>query len=373
MFEQQDWSESNSFTEQEEQPPRETVGAEPVWTYRGYQLRPSEFTTAMVHLFRAEVQRANVWRQRLDTTTNWAVVTTGAAISFAFSRTLAEDHRVIILNVLLVTLFLHIEARRDRYYELWSSRVRLMETDFFATMLVPPFHPAADWAETLAENLLHPQFPISLWEALGRRFRRNYLWIYVVLGIAWILKVWLHPTMAGTWSQFVSRAAIGGISGEVVLAVGLIFNGILMLIGLMTVGLQQASGEVLPRYGTFHPPGLAASPPSSGRHPGKWRAWFRPSRRRQQLLALIITDRPQAVADRILRDLRRGVTALSGTGMYTRQQHSVLLCALTVTEVAHLKAVVSAEDPHAFVTLTPAQEVLGKGFAALQETEKEVS
>lgn len=45
-----------------------------MWSYRGYELRPGEFTTAMVHFFRAEVQRANVWRQRLDTTTNWAVV-----------------------------------------------------------------------------------------------------------------------------------------------------------------------------------------------------------------------------------------------------------------------------------------------------------
>jgi uncharacterized membrane protein len=45
--------------------------------------------------------------------------------------------------------------------------VRLMETDFFAAMLVPPFHPSPDWAEALAENLLLPHFPISTWEALG--------------------------------------------------------------------------------------------------------------------------------------------------------------------------------------------------------------
>ena len=59
---------------------------EPVWTYRGYRLKTSEFVTAMVHLFRAEIQRANVWRQRLDTTTNWAVVATGATLSIAFSQ-----------------------------------------------------------------------------------------------------------------------------------------------------------------------------------------------------------------------------------------------------------------------------------------------
>ncbi len=348
---------------------RSRPDVEPVWTYRGYQLRPSEFTTAMVHFFRAEVQRANVWRQRLDTTTNWAVLTTGAAISFAFSRAIAEDHRVIILNVLLVTLFLYIEARRDRYYELWSYRVRLMETDFFATMLVPPFHPAADWAESLAENLLHPQFPISMWEALGRRFRRNYFWIYVVLGLAWLSKVWLHPIPATSWTQFISRAAIGPIPGELVLTVGFLFNGLLALIGLLTVGLQQAAGEVLPRYGAFQLPGLPERAPAAARRPAGWRAWFRPSRRRQQLLALIITDRAQAVADRILHEMRRGVTALSGIGMYTRRPHTVLLCALTVTEVGQLKDLVSAEDPQAFITLTPAQEVLGKGFAPLREEE----
>src|SRR3989304_2968042 len=105
--------------------------SEPVWTFRGYRLRASEFTTAMVHFFRAEVTRANVWRQRLDTTTNWAVVTTGASISLAFTES-SISHIVMILNLLLVTVFLLIEARRYRYYELWSSRGRLMETDFFA-------------------------------------------------------------------------------------------------------------------------------------------------------------------------------------------------------------------------------------------------
>jgi len=342
---------------------------EPVWTYRGYHLRPSEFTTAMVHFFRAEVQRANVWRQRLDTTTNWAVVTTGAAISFAYSRTAVEDHRLIILNVLLVTLFLYIEARRYRYYELWSYRVRLMETDFFATMLVPPFHPAPDWAESLAENLLHPQHPISMLEALGRRLRRNYIWIYIILGLAWLSKIWLHPSPAASWQEFLSKAAIGSVPGHIILVAGIILNGILILIALLTVGLQQASGEVLPRYEDFHLPSL----PGLGAEPKKgalrWRAWFRPSRQRRKLLAYIITDRPQAVSDSILRQMGRGVTAMSGTGMYTNQQHSILMCALTVTEVAQLKSLVSTADPQAFVIVSPAQDILGKGFNPLQEEE----
>jgi uncharacterized membrane protein len=341
-------------------------GSEPVWTYRGYQLRPSEFTTAMVHLFRAEVQRANVWRQRLDTTTNWAVITTGAAISFAFSRTIVEDHRVIILNVLLVTLFLYIEARRDRYYELWSYRVRLMETDFFATMLVPPFHPAADWAESLAENLLHPEMPISYWEALGRRYRRNYFWIFIILGLAWFGKVWLHPTVAPSVAEFLARASIGTLPGWLVVSSGLVFNALLFLIGLFTVGLQQASGEVLPRYPVFPWPAALSRGPRGRQGARSWRAWFRPSRQRQQLLAFIVTDQTDLVSDHILKEMSRGVTALSGTGMYTRQQHTILMCALTMTEVAQLKDLVAKADPNAFIMISPAQEVLGRGFSPLQ-------
>jgi uncharacterized membrane protein len=345
----------------------ESDEAEPVWTYRGYHLRASEFTTAMVHFFRAEVQRANVWRQRLDTTTNWAVVTTGAAISFAYSRTQVEDHRLIILNVLLVTLFLYIEARRYRYYELWSYRVRLMETDFFATMLVPPFHPAPDWAESLAENLLHPQYPISLLEAVGRRLRRNYIWIYVILGLAWLSKVWLHPSPAASGQEFLARAAIGTVPGMIVLFAGIILNGILVLLALLTVGLQRASGEVLPRYEDFRLPGLLDRGAEPTKGAGSWRAWFRPSRQRQRLLAYIITDQPQAVSERILRQMNRGVTALSGTGMYTQRPHSILMCALTVTEVAQLKSLVSTADPNAFVVVSPAQEILGKGFTPLSD------
>ncbi|MBT7075664.1 MAG: DUF2270 domain-containing protein, partial [Anaerolineae bacterium] len=97
---------------------------EPVWTYRGYELHSGDFNTALVHLFRAEVSRANVWRQRLDATTNWAVITTGAVISLAFAQEVS--HLVILLNLLLVTIFLIIEARRYRYFELWSSRIRMM-------------------------------------------------------------------------------------------------------------------------------------------------------------------------------------------------------------------------------------------------------
>jgi len=119
-------------------------------------------------------------------------------------------------------------------------------------------------------------------------------------------------------------------------------------------------------------PGMSAETPAYPDRLAALRAWFRPSQRRQQLLAFIITgsaETSRAAADSILRDMRRGVTALPGIGMYTGQPHNVLMCALTATEVPQLKAVVSAQDPNAFVIVSPVQEVLGVGFSPLREEE----
>ena len=355
-----------SIDEQTPSPRGDTSpNTEPVWEYKGYKLRASEFTTAMVHFFRAEVQRANVWRQRLDATTNWAVIATGAVLSIAFSQG-TSNHAVILVNILLVTTFLIIEARRYRYYELWSYRVRLMETDFFAPMLVPPFHPSPEWSEALAESLLHPQFPISNWEAIGRRLRRNYLYIYIVLGAAWLAKLWLFPSTAGSWDVFSERAAIGELNGNWVIIIALLFYTGLVLMSTFTARMQHAAGEVLPRFGNQQEP-VPSFESQNGSTQSAERAWFRPTFRRRQLLTLIITDQAKDVSDLIIREMRRGVTSLSGVGMYTGQSHQILLCALTVTEIPQLKSLVKSQDPNAFIIVSPAQEIFGKGFIPLQE------
>ena len=346
-------------------PDSEAPSPEPVWNYRGYNLRPSEFTTAMVHFYRAEIQRSNTWRNRLDNTTNWAVVAAGAAISFALSSP-QNHYGVIVLNTLLVTLFLWIEARRYRYYELWSYRARLMETDLFAAMLVPPFTPSPEWAETLASSLLQPEFPITMWEAFGRRFRRNYLWILLILGLAWALKSSIHPVPATSWSEFIGRSALGSIPGEVMVAAGLIYNGVLFAVGLITAGLRAASGEVLPKYDTVARFGDFLRAAAAQARADTATALPR-GRRRQQALALIITGQPEPITQKILSQMRRGATVLHGEGGYSGQARTVLLVAVTVTEIAQLKALVRAQDSHAFVIVSPAQNVFGRGFESLDD------
>src|SRR5829696_6154337 len=98
------------------------------------KLQQSEFNMALVHFYRGEIQRSNVWRGRLDATTNWAVITAGATLSFVFSSP-DNPHFAIPINSILVSIFLLMEARRYRYYEVWANRVRILETGYFAPML----------------------------------------------------------------------------------------------------------------------------------------------------------------------------------------------------------------------------------------------
>lgn len=197
-------------------------------------LTPTEFNTAMVHLYRGEVGRANTWRARLDGTTNWAVLTTGATLSFAFSGA-SNTHVMILINTLLIFFFMYIEARRYRFYDLWRSRVRLMETEFFAEMLTPSAggeeHP---WRELLAHDLLYPRFGITVWQALGRRLRRNYLWIFAVLLVSWVVKISIHPFPTRSADELLRRIAIGPIPAWLVLLAGAVFHLFIAYLALST-------------------------------------------------------------------------------------------------------------------------------------------
>jgi uncharacterized membrane protein len=339
-----------------------------LWQFAGHGLRSSDFNTAMVHFYRGEVSRSNTWRARLDTTTNWAVVTTGAAISFAFSD---PDHppTVLLINTVLILIFLFIEARRYRYYELFSYRVRLMETNFIAGLLSPPFLPKKDWADKISESLLHPTFPISLSEAFGRRYRRNYGPIFFILAFSWIFKIFIHPWPVRNWDEFLLRSAVGQIPAAVVLAIGIIFNVSLIAMGVLTANLRQASGEVLGET----PTNILARLWQRLRR-ASWeilevdiRAVHLPGLGEQRKqLAYVISDEVEAISKVLMQELRRGVTMLHGTGMYTGKEHGVLMCALNARQLESLKRIVNNIDPHAFMIVTPVSEVRGLWLRPLE-------
>lgn len=82
--------------------------------------------------------------------------------------------------------------------------------------------------------------------------------------------------------------------------------------------------------------------------------------------AFIVSKDHQSIAERILKEMDRGLTGLTGKGMYTQDTQDVLVCVLTSKEIPLLQQIVSEEDPKAFIFVMDAREVLGEGFENTQ-------
>ncbi len=178
---------------------------------------------ALAHLYRGEVYRSTVWRTRLDTTTNWAVVTLGVALSITYSSPEASPLPLVLVGVLIL-LFLTLEARRYRFFNVWRARARWMERHFYVPMLIDgDLHTEDDWQNTLAEDYRNPQYHVSYLVAVARRVRSNYLWILLIQTIAYAGKLMVHPVPVRSFGDFVTRADIGPVPGEWVLAAGMIY------------------------------------------------------------------------------------------------------------------------------------------------------
>src|SRR5690242_947108 len=156
---------------------------------------------AIAHLYRGEIYRSTIWRTRLDNTTNWSIVTMGIALSTTFSSREASALPLILIGMLLA-VFLGLEARRYRYFNVWRARARYMETHLYAQILRGQ-HGDGDWRGVLADDYLHPRHHISFYRAAGRRVRRTYIWIIAIQTSAYFGKLAIHPQMASHFSEFV--------------------------------------------------------------------------------------------------------------------------------------------------------------------------
>ena len=204
---------------------------------------------AIAHLYRGELYRSTVWRTRLDATTNWAVVSTGIALSLTFSSETASPLPLVLVG-LLVAVFLSIEARRYRFFDFWRVRSHILETQFFGPMLLGQ-GPRTDngWNEILYQDYRHPRLHITFWDAIGRRLRKNYAWIFGIQVASYIGKLAIHPAPITSLSELLERATIGPMPGAAVLLCGLAFHGGWMAIALLTLRSRRGRGlaRALPR------------------------------------------------------------------------------------------------------------------------------
>jgi uncharacterized membrane protein len=212
------------------------------------QIDPRDRSMILAHYYRAMVGRADVWRTRMDTTTNWVIGATAAVVSFTLGNP-EVPHYVVWIAALLTVCFLQLEARRLTFYNLWQQRVLMLEAGLVRPALaaasgeagegvVEP-HDAGRWDIDLAHALdasLGRTVPsMSHWKAVARRLRRIYLYLFGVQLLAWVFKLANHPSVAGSFSEFSARAHVAAAPGVAVLAaIAAIFLGAAVL--AFTVG-----------------------------------------------------------------------------------------------------------------------------------------
>lgn len=189
---------------------------------------------ALAHLYRAEVYRSTVWRERLDQTTSWAVVSTGIGLSIAFATKEASPFPIVLVGLLCV-VFLMLEARRYRFFYVWRFRARVLEIAFFVPILRGEGAKiATDRGNALSNDYEKPQYRISMLRSIGRRLRRNYGYIFGILGAAYFAKIAIHPADVVSWSQFIARAHIGPVPGWMALTAGVLFHAGWIAIAIIT-------------------------------------------------------------------------------------------------------------------------------------------
>jgi uncharacterized membrane protein len=204
---------------------------------------------ALAHLYRGELYRSTVWRTRLDATTNWAVVTTGIALSLTFSSATASPLPLALVG-LLVAVFLVIEARRYRFFDFWRIRAHILELNFFGPILRGQgVRVDNGWNEVLYQDYRSPNLHIGFFDAFGRRLRRNYGWIFTIQVTAYAGKLFIHPVPIGSIDDLWSRATIGPLPGQLVLLVGLLFHASWVIIAIVTLYSRRGAGRSHARRG----------------------------------------------------------------------------------------------------------------------------
>ena len=170
-------------------------------SYEATPLTRAEYIAAIVHLYRGELHRSTLWRIRLDTTTNWAILCVAGLLAFTF-REDTQPHWAVLIGFMLVTLLMGYEARRFRFFDFWRARVRKIEKNFYGPILRrDPVSPEVGWGTLVAEDLLDPHFKLSYLSALRARFVRNYWAIYLVLLFSWLIKIIIHSRPPHGWAE----------------------------------------------------------------------------------------------------------------------------------------------------------------------------
>lgn len=208
---------------------------------------PKDNLNVLIHFYRGELARAVAWRQRMDTTTHWAIITATALISVSFG-TPGTSHIILPFASALIYLLLAIEGRRYRFYDVWRTRVRMLEVHFIVPSVAFEHRlPEGNWREHLSNDLFKPTYKISYWEAIGRRLQRNYIWLFTIVFAAWCVKALMQINDQG-FDAFAVRSL--DENATILVPAWLVwvivggFHTFILTVYIFAIRSRQATGEI---------------------------------------------------------------------------------------------------------------------------------
>jgi uncharacterized membrane protein len=205
--------EKRSDENSEERTPDENLGGE-------FAENPSDAISLLGHFYRGQMDRVTSWRSRLDRTSYWAVTIIAALLTWVFSSP-GNPHYILLIGMGALVVFLAVETRRYRAYDVWRERVRLLERNLFAELFDPETELShEEWRRLISEDLRDPAVKTRPFTALSRRLRRIYYPLLLVLLAAWLARI----TVFQPERPWRATASVLGVPGTVVVAgVGLFY------------------------------------------------------------------------------------------------------------------------------------------------------
>ncbi len=127
-------------------------------------------------------------------------------------------HVILFVAHFFILMFLMIEARRYSYYLSIDWRVRLIEKEYYARSSSGMRPPSAASGGCASPRPPPPHRPLAFRGALTLRLRRTYIWIFLILTLAWVARAATYPAPVGTLRQLWEQSGFprfrGGCSGS---------------------------------------------------------------------------------------------------------------------------------------------------------------
>lgn len=165
------------------------------------------------HYYSAENTRLLQRERLIETTRHFSVFVLAGMIFFTFGFPDTSSHLVLILGSLVIFLFQIFESRVYRLALLSGDRLRLIEANIYAPSLDSSVQPDKDWEKNLVQHMLLSKHVIRFPAAFAATVFKAYFLIFITLDVCWFAKLYLFPSPALSWHEFVSRLDFGAVPG----------------------------------------------------------------------------------------------------------------------------------------------------------------